>query len=196
MLTGGRSAGLLYSQWSMNTSAIKCLRCMNLFIGDERCVSTKNHDSNYRMIRETLFRGQRIHSYNLHRLDAGAADLDLSARSYESILPESIDIMILSIGEDGHIASLFPDSPALLVTNRKVVPVVGPKAPFRRLTITPPVIQSAKQVYVLAIGEEKRRKYEEALQDPDDINSMPARLVLDRTWIFDLDEGINLCPKF
>ena len=49
---------------------------------------------------------------------------------------------------------------------------------------------------MLAIGEEKRRKYEEALQDPDDINSMPARLVLDRTWIFDLDEGINLCPKF
>ena len=110
-------------------------------------------------------------------------------------LPETIDFMLLSIGDDGHIASLFPNSPALFENERKVVPVIGPKAPYQRITITPSVIQSAKHVYVLALGDEKRRKYEEAILDREDISSIPARLVLDRTWIFDLDEEIDLCLK-
>ena len=55
-------------------------------------------------------------------------------------------------------------------------------------------MKSAKKVYVLAIGKEKRRKYEEALLNPQDISTIPARLVLDRTWIFDLDQEIDLCP--
>jgi len=51
-------------------------------------------------------------------------------------------------------------------------------------TITTPVIKAAKEGYVLAIGEDKKKKYEEALINPTDIASIPAILVLDRTWIF------------
>jgi len=194
-LTGGNTARFFYSKIADSFVPSAALSHTNFYIGDERCVLPSHPDSNYSMIMRVLFGGRLPKNAFFHRMEAEAPDLDGASDRYSQIIPNSIDMMLLSMGEDGHIASLFPGSPALNETERKVMPVVGPKAPFQRLTITPPVIQSAKQVYVLAIGDEKRRKYEEALFDPEDISSIPARLVLDRTWIFDLEEEIDLCPK-
>ena len=129
----------------------------------------------------------KIKPNKIHRMRAEHRNPQAEADRYSLLLPESVDLLLLSLGEDGHIASLFPNSPALYETERKVVSAVGPKAPYRRLTITPPVIRAAKQVYVLAIGDEKKRMYEELCRDPEDITSIPARLVLDRAWFFDLE---------
>jgi 6-phosphogluconolactonase len=89
------------------------------------------------------------------------------------------------MGEDGHIASLFSHSPALEETRRRVAIADAAKLPHRRMTVTPSVISSARQVYVLALGKRKREVYEEALRDPADVVSLPARLVLGGQWIFD-----------
>jgi 6-phosphogluconolactonase/glucosamine-6-phosphate isomerase/deaminase len=195
MITGGRGAKQLYKKWREDDVFRNIARPLDLFITDERCVSHDHSDSNYRMIDDVLFRGKPPRNVIFHHMAGAALDLDVEADRYGQLLPDSVEILLLSMGEDGHIASLFPNSSALVETKRKVVPIEGPKEPFKRLTITPPVIQAAKQVYVLAIGDEKRRKYEEALLDPKDISSIPARLVLDRTWIFDLNEEIDLCLK-
>ena len=72
---------------------------------------------------------------------ADAADAATAARSYGQLLPDPLDVMILGMGEDGHTASLFPGSPALDESLERVVPVTGPKAPLRRMTITPRVIE-------------------------------------------------------
>ena len=129
-------------------------------------------------------------------MDTEAFSIEELCCHYSDILSESIDILLLSMGCDGYIASLFPNGRALFEIEKKVVPVSDSKVPHRRLTITPRVVKAAKQVYVLAVGDDKRRKYEEALLYPDDINLIPARLVLDKTWIFDFDGGIGVCPKF
>lgn len=194
MLTGGRSAANLYAKWSV-TPEFNQLKNIHIFFGDERCVPKHHPESNYNLVMSNLFPDGVLSEFQIFHMRTEDADADLIALEYEQQLPEKLDLLLLSMGEDGHIASLFPHSPALFETERKVVPVIGPKTPYQRLTITPPVIQSAKQVYVLAIGDEKKRKYEEALLDPGDINSIPARLVLDRTWIFDLNEEIDLCPR-
>ena len=195
MLTGGLTVKSLYKNISKKPELFYDYESVDVFLTDERCVHLGHVANNFSMMEKSLFPIGVPDNLSLHRMQAEVEDLNSECDRYSALLPSSIDILLLSIGEDGHIASLFPNSSALLETQRKVVPVIGPKAPFKRLTITPPVIESAKQVYVLAIGDEKKRKYEEALLDPEDINSIPARLVLDRTWIFDLNEEIDLCPK-
>ena len=88
------------------------------------------------------------------------------------------------MGEDGHIASLFPCRPELHEASRKVVPVAGSRLTFRRLTITSPVIEKAHYVFIMAIGNQKRAVYKAALSEPSNIDGIPARLTLNRTWIF------------
>jgi len=194
MLTGGRSARLLYDKTNFFKHLFAEAQSCNIYFTDERCVEPNHNDSNAAMLSASLC-GNDAFNYSIYRMKGEAFELNDAAIKYSELLPNKLDFILLSMGEDGHIASLFPDSSALFDTERKVVPVIAPKAPFQRLTITPQVIKSAKQVYVLALGDEKKLKYEEALLDPDDISSIPARLVLDRTWIFDLDEEIDLCPK-
>ena len=184
MLTGGRSAGQLYSAWAASPEYPANLNGVRFYFGDERCVSPDHPESNHGMAMRSLFPDGKPEGVQIHRMEADSANVEAAADRYAALLPEVIDVLLLSLGEDGHIASLFPHSAALRETRRRVVPVTGPKSPFQRLSITPPVIQSARQVFVMALGGQKRAVYEEALRDPMDINTIPARLVLNRTWIF------------
>ena len=195
MLTGGRAAKNIYQKMAQSEDLIRKITRADLYQTDERCVNPLHNESNFSMIVSSLLSNQHPSDYAFYRMKAESSDLYEASMIYSESIPDSLDVLLLSMGEDGHIASLFPNSPALFETERKVLPVVGSKWPIKRLTITPPVIKAAKHVYVLAIGDEKRRKYEEALVEPEDISSLPARLVLDRTWIFDLNEEIDLCPK-
>lgn len=184
MLTGGFSAAYLYQAWTNKLDQKVGLSRVQFFFGDERCVPPNHPESNYGNAVGCLFSNGIPNDVRIHRMMADDVDLEAAADSYADLLPEFIDILLLSMGEDGHIASLFPHSTALLEMRRRVLPVIGPKAPFKRLTITPSVIQSACEVVVLALGEQKRVLYKEALRNAKDINSIPARLVLNRTWIF------------
>jgi 6-phosphogluconolactonase len=132
----------------------------------------------------TLFHGGLPEYAQIFRMEAESIDIEAAAESYAALIPQVIDVLLLGVGEDGHIASLFPHSEALDITHRLVVPVVGSAPPFRRLTITPHIIKSAREVFILALGQQKRSIYEEALRHPGDIKAIPARLVLNRTWIF------------
>ena len=103
------------------------------------------------------------------------------------MLPESLDIILLSLSLDGHIASLFPQSPSLLETHRTVILIVAPKPPTERLTITPIVIQSAKSIFVFVKGKEKGLVLAQALENPDDVVSLPLCLALGATFILDTE---------
>ncbi|KHK96874.1 6-phosphogluconolactonase [Microbacterium mangrovi] len=104
---------------------------------------------------------------NVHRMPAadGGLDLDAAAAAYAAELarfatdgatwPE-FDISLLGVGPDGHIASLFPDRPEITVTDEVVLPVRdSPKPPPERLTLTRPVINSSKRVWLVMTGAEK-----------------------------------------
>jgi 6-phosphogluconolactonase len=154
------------------------------YFGDERAVPADHPDSNYRLAKETLFRGRPAE--RLHRMAADAADAEAAAREYERGLPDPIDVVLLGMGEDGHVASLFPGAPALAVRDRRVAVVDGsPKPPPRRMTITPPAIESARSIVVLVAGAEKSAMLARALEGPLDAKSVPAVLARRGAWIVD-----------
>jgi hypothetical protein len=71
--------------------------------------------------------------------------------------------------------------------SRSVMPIVGPKQPLKRLTITPCVIQSAKTTFLFAQGKEKGCVLSKGLEQPNDFETIPVRLVIASTWILDTD---------
>ena len=103
------------------------------------------------------------------------------------MLPESLDIILLSLSLDGHIASFFPQSPSLLETPRTVIPIVAPKPPTERLTITHIVIQSAKSIFVFVKGKEKGEVLAQLMANQDGVESEPILLVLEATFVLDTE---------
>jgi 6-phosphogluconolactonase len=158
---------------------------VHIFFGDERAVPPDHADSNYRMAKESLLDRVAIPPAQVHRIQAESADREAAARAYEALLPDAIDVLVLGIGEDGHTASLFPGSAALRETERRVLPVVGPKPPPERLTITPPVVLSARHRIVLAAGSGKADAIARALDGPWDPEKTPIQLAKRGAWFVD-----------
>ena len=185
MLTGGYTAKHLYQYWAVSKpwNHGKII----YYFGDERCVPPDHQHSNYCMVKRALFPKGTPKGCKVIRMEGELFERELAARKYEQILPESIDILLLSVGSDGHIASLFTGSSALYEKTKLVVPVVGPKPPPERLTITPNVIQSAKSSFLFAQGREKGQILAKALESQNNIASYPACLALGATWILDTD---------
>ena len=185
MLTGGQTVERLYQYWA-ESSALP-LSQLKFWFGDERCVSPDHADSNYALFVNTLFMSGVPSNCKVMRMEAERSDRKCAAKEYAQQLPEALDILLLGMGPDGHIASLFPHSPLLQSSSESVVPVTGPKPPFDRLTITPQVIERARSVFLLATGKEKGTVLAEALQASDDYQTLPVRLTINGTWLLDSD---------
>lgn len=185
MLTGGRSAAQLMCAWA-ELPEFEQMHNIDFFFGDERCVPPEHEESNFGLAMRTLFRCGIPKGCAIHRIEAETSDKDLAAKRYSDLLPDCIDLLLLGVGEDGHIASLFPDSAALHEA-RKVVAVTGPKPPAERMTITPVVIGQSESIVVLASGEEKQAPLQDVLQGTASIEQCPARLVQHATWLIDFD---------
>lgn len=184
MLTGGRSAELLYKAWAA-LPEFDTLRNVHFYFGDERCVPPYHSESNYGLAMRTLFCHGIPQNCTVTRMAAEQADHAAAAEAYEQTLPARLDVMLLSVGEDGHIASLFPHSEALSETYRRVIAITAPKPPYKRLTVTPVVIAVTTHVFVMAIGKTKVGVFEEAQVEPLAVSNLPARLVLGAIWLLD-----------
>jgi 6-phosphogluconolactonase len=158
---------------------------VSVYFGDERAVPPTHPDSNFAMAKTALFDRVPLPASNIHRIAAEDPDQDAAARAYEALLPARISVMVLGIGEDGHTASLFPGSPALSERVRRVLPVIGPKPPPQRLSITPPVIEAAELCIVIANGTGKAEPVRRALKDPLDLQVTPSGLARDGLWLLD-----------
>lgn len=124
---------------------------VDVFFGDERCVSLDDPASNFRMANEVLLSrvSARVHPMR----DCDAEDYE---RELASVFGETIprfELIFLGLGRDGHTASLFPGDPAVGVTDRTVVKVQRPDHP--RLTLTIPVLSAAKLAVFLVTGADK-----------------------------------------
>ena len=185
-LAGGSTPRATYEV--LGTSALAAAvpwGAIDWFFGDERAVPFDHPESNYRLAAETLFVGRPEALARAWRMPADASDAATAARAYGRLLPDPLDVVILGMGDDGHTASLFPGSPALDERVERVVPVTGPKPPLRRMTITPPVIEAARDVLVLVAGEAKAAMLARALEGPLDPRGLPVQLARDRTFIVD-----------
>ncbi len=142
---------------------------VQLYWGDDRYVPAADPDRNELQAREALLDGIDIPTANVHPMPASDGqfgdNLDAAAAAYELLLsgladdgaPTPVfDVHLLGMGGEGHVNSLFPDSPAVREAARFVVGVDdSPKPPPRRLTLTLPAVRRSRQVWLLVAGAEK-----------------------------------------
>ena len=165
------------------------------WFGDERCVPADDPESNFRMVAESLLLGMTEPGH-VHRI-AGELPPEEAAELYADelrrVLPPNpdgvpqLDVALLGLGEDGHMASLFPGDPALGVRDRLAVPVVAVKPPPNRITLTLPVFEAARVVVVLATGAGKRDAVTRVLAGPD--RATPASLLAGESLTLIVDEA-------
>ncbi len=157
------------------------------FFGDERCVPPDHADSNFRMANETLLKPLKIAQDRVFRM-RGEDTPEQAARHYEdSIRKEfgvaapawpSFDLILLGLGDDGHTASLFPQTQALSERQSLVVPNQAPQGTKQRLTFTAPLINHAQAVVFLVSGAGKAPAVKAVLEDrAADPKKFPAKLV-------------------
>lgn len=165
---------------------------VHVFWGDERQVPPSDPESNFRMAHRALLTHVRIPRSQVNRMRGELADPAAAAREYEMILPEAFDIMLLGLGEDAHIASVFPGSP-LFRGEGRVAAVRVEHLNAWRITLTPPALLSARAILVLASGDHKAQAVRAALDAPMDVGHSPAQLLRaagDRVeWIMDAAAG-------
>jgi 6-phosphogluconolactonase len=125
---------------------------------DERCVPPDHEHSNFGMVERALF--SKVEGLAVHRMKGELGPED-GARDYERVLdehaPEAFDLMLLGVGPDAHICSLFPSDPALGERTRRAVGVETPgMAPLvSRITLTLPVVNATNRIVFLITGEDK-----------------------------------------
>ena len=168
---------------------------VELYFGDERAVPPTDPASNYRMAREALIDRVSLPSERVHRMEAEDPDLEAAATRYTALLPDRLDVLVLGMGPDGHTASLFPRAPALSDTEKRVVPATSPVPPVRRLTITPPVITSARRLAVITAGAAKAPVVAQVLRGPWRPEELPAQLAREGTWFIDRAAAAALAPR-
>ena len=159
--TAARDSRLADIDWSL----------VHFWFGDERFVPRDSDDRNEKQAREALLNGLDIPAANIHAVASSdeGLDLDAAAIAYADELAQfapsdrsetgpwpSFDICFLGVGPDAHVASLFPDRPEISVTDRATVPVRdSPKPPSDRVSLTRPVINSSKRVWMVIAGADK-----------------------------------------
>ena len=176
VLTGGNTPEPLYRLLATDyRDALEWDR-VEVFFGDERHVPHDDDDSNFRMARDTLLDGLPLSPDRVHPIPTGSTP-EADARAYEQTLREildgslpAFDLVLLGMGADGHVASLFPGSPALDETTRWVVATEAPpSSPVHdRITLTFPAISAAHTVLFLVAGIAKREALTAVLRGPDD----------------------------
>lgn len=160
---------------------------IHIFWGDERCVPPDQADNHHRMASELLLTKVPIPSQNIHRVPVELNDPTKAAEEYESLIRSffgdlgkklpSFDLILLGMGADGHMASLFPGTEGLNEIQSWVTAHYVPKLDAFRITLTLPVLNNARQVMFLVSGAAKAEALQSVLQGSADLLELPARLV-------------------
>lgn len=196
-LTGGTTAALLYELLGNPAQPWRTRidwPAVHLFWSDERHVPADHPDSNVGMARRTLIDHVPVRASQVHRMRGELQDPHDAAREYELLLPDVFDVMLLGLGADAHIASLFPGSPLLAAVGgaprRALVAAVWAEhLEAWRITLTPPAILNARAIVLFAAGTAKADAVYAALEAAPDVSRYPAQLLRhadDRTeWFLD-----------
>jgi 6-phosphogluconolactonase len=152
---------------------------VTVLFGDERCVPPGHPDSNYRMAREALL--DQVAPASVHRIP-GELGPDEGAAEYGRVVARlaPLDLVILGIGEDGHMASLFPGNSALNAKGWAVGVRNAPKPPPERVTLTLRALRGARQVIILATGAGKAQAVAMAKRQ-----EVPSGMIAGARWLLD-----------
>jgi 6-phosphogluconolactonase len=184
---------------------------LQVFWSDERLVPPEHVDSNYRLAAEALLSRVPIPPENIHRMrgelmpDEAAKDYEIEMRGCLAACVDGFpcfDLMMVGMGDDGHIASLFPGSSALLEQRRWVVASEHNQPPpplVPRLTLTLPVINAAEHVLVMVSGDKKAERLRQVLEEDPAGEPLPAQLIKPPRgkllWLLDAPAASKLVKK-
>ena len=176
VLTGGTSPIRTYQL--LSDLDVEWGRVTVLF-GDERCVPPFDPESNYRVARENLL--DRVNPATVHRIPAELGP-DVGADLYAEVVTEEapFDVVLLGVGEDGHVNSLFPGHRALKATGLTVGIHDSPKPPPERVTMTLEAIRDAKLILIIATGAGKADAVAMARR-----GESPSGMIKNAKWLID-----------
>jgi len=207
VLTGGGNGNGLLKFLAAQKQQIDWSR-VHLFWGDDRYVPEGDDERNEKQAREALLDHIDIPSSQVHPMPAsdGEFDSDLAAAAlaYEQLLAANaepgepvpnFDVHLLGMGPEGHINSLFPDTPAVHETTRMVVGVEdSPKPPPKRITLTLPAIQRSSEVWLMVSGAAKADAVAAAMggAQPSSIPAAGAVGLETTLWLLDAEAAAKL----
>jgi 6-phosphogluconolactonase len=182
-LSGGTTPGRTYE---LLGAAPEELNGVEVWFADERCVAPEDAESNYRLAAETLLEPAHVPPERVHRM-RGEAGPEEGARLYAEELtrelgdagaaPPVLDLIVLGIGPDGHVASLFPGAATLDAGADAVCLGVrdSPKPPPERITLSLAMLRAARECMLLATGASKADAVAAMLAEPS--HHVPASLL-------------------
>jgi len=175
---------------------------IEVWFADERCVPPEDAESNFRLAREALLdAAPGLDPARVHRME-GELGPERGAERYEQALRAHaplqealavLDVIVLGIGPDGHVASLFPDAPTLEVESKLCLGVHdSPKPPPERITLSLPVLRAARRCVLLATGAGKADAIDAMLGEPS--GHVPASLLRRERLSVILDDAASPEP--
>jgi 6-phosphogluconolactonase len=183
-LSGGTTPARTYE---LLAASPRELDDVEVWFADERCVPPQDAESNYRLAAEALLDPAGIPPERIHRME-GELGPEEGARRYAQDLggsrpeepasgPPVLDVVVLGIGPDGHVASLFPGAPTLDVDDEQLCLGVtdSPKPPPERITVSMGVLRAARGCLLLATGASKADAVNAMLGEPS--RHVPASLL-------------------
>lgn len=202
VLTGGGNGITLLRYLRTQKSQIDWAK-VHLFWGDDRYVPEDDDERNDKQARAALLNHVDIPAGHVHPMAASdgefGADLNAAARAYEQVLAAyaapgdrapNFDVHLLGMGPEGHINSLFPDTPAVRETERMVVAVDdSPKPPPQRITLTLPAIQRSREVWLMVSGAGKADAVAAAISGADPVSVPAAGAIGRESTVWLLDQG-------
>ncbi len=198
-LSGGTTPAMAYHLLAQSGYRYLPWAKTAFFWGDERCVPPDNPESNFGQANQAMLRHVPVRVENINRIP-GELPPDAGAKAYAKLLQQSaepglawprFDLVLLGLGTDGHVASIFPNSAASYSSNDPAMPV---KAEYRgrpawRITLTAPVFNSARQILFLVVGKDKADALSTALGETNRSADFPARAIQPKSgqviWLAD-----------
>lgn len=203
-LSGGNSPRKIFDHLAEKYGEEIDWNTVHIYWVDERCVHPLNEESNYKMTRDHLLSKVSIPEENIHRM-RGEDHPDQEAKRYgellEKQLPEEngvpeFDLIVLGLGDDGHTASIFPDSIELWDSEENCAVATHPESGQKRVTLTGKVINTAQAVVFLVTGESKAPIVREITRHQGEYKKYPASLVNPDTpdfiWFLDSEAAKEL----
>ena len=206
-LAGGSTPKAAYALLAAEYRDALAWDAVRFFFGDERCVPPDSDESNYKMAHTAMLAPLGIRDEHVHRL-RGEDEPARAAREYAQLLirdvppilgPPAFDLVMLGMGPDGHTASLFPGTDPLTDDAALVRAPFVEKFGTYRITLTPHVINAARDVEVATAGPGKAAALAAVLEGPYNpllfpiqiLNPAPGRL----TWLVDRAAATKLTVK-
>jgi 6-phosphogluconolactonase len=185
-LSGGTTPGRTYE---LLGATPEDLSDVEVWFADERCVPADDEESNYRLVAQTLLAPAAVAPERVHRMQGEAGSHEGARRYAEELVRHAphahasapavpvLDLIVLGIGPDGHVASLFPGAPTLDAGEEAICLGVedSPKPPPQRITLSLAVLHAARECLLLATGASKADAVGAMLGEPS--RHVPASLL-------------------